>query len=83
MASVFLDKIYYCSPIFFQNFMIFMYGRKLLAQRYGTEYEVAFKHFMAKKYDSLPSEIAVQASELRQLIQHAKKNSPDNDTGNH
>ncbi len=42
------ENIYYRSPIFIQNWLTSLYGRKLMQERYGRLYEQKMKELRMK-----------------------------------
>jgi len=70
------DIIYKKSPIWFQNFIISVYGYKLYKQRYGKEYLFWLKYYKEKDYSDLENELANQEKEFISFFNYVSKQSP-------
>ncbi|HET6765592.1 MAG TPA: hypothetical protein VFH27_18060 [Longimicrobiaceae bacterium] len=74
MSKVY-DRIYGASPISVQNFLVTLYGRKLIKQRFGRVYAAALRHYVTKDYSNAAAEAELQNAELRRLLRHAVDHS--------
>src|SRR5690554_1290098 len=71
----FIDKIYKCTPIFMQNFMISVSGYLRNRKRYGKAY---YRHrLFLKEFDkyTLEEKLKYQETELIKFIKYSYKNS--------
>lgn len=69
------DKLYDLLPVFLQNFIISMYGKKIFKQRYGQIYHEQFNKLIKQHYTNLNTEKEYQLKELKKIANHAKKNT--------
>ena len=75
MVSKF-QQIYDISPLWVQNILISLYGRKIYYQRYGRIYFEARKKFLESDYSNLLKEEDLQLERLKSFIKFAILKSP-------
>lgn len=71
-----LDKIYNNSPVFFQNFIISLYGYYWKNRRYGGAFKKYVKIYKERESFTQEEWRAFQTGELRHLLCHAFENVP-------
>jgi len=67
-------KLYDISPIFFQNIMTSIYGRKLMKKRYGNTYNIHLEFLRNNFYEM--DHYAFQLKSLNNLLQYISIKSP-------
>lgn len=71
-----LLKIYYKTPIFFQNFLLTLYGFYLYRQRYCGKFHRYVKELKETEWLSREELEEIQNARLRRMIKHCYQNVP-------
>ena len=70
------EIIYNVSPYWIQNILITYYGKKVIAERYGTIYFDELNRLLNNDYSNYDKEISNQKNELIRFIKFAVNKSP-------
>ena len=70
-----INKIYQYCPIVIQNFIITVYGLKLIRERYGFYYKKKLNYYLYIEENNIEQLKKNQLDELKSLILHAKEKS--------
>ena len=71
-----IEKLYEKSPIWFQNWMISLYGAKLAHLRYGNEYHVFLDYLKQRDVSNPQVQKRIQNQLFLDFLHYAVKNSP-------
>jgi phenylacetate-CoA ligase len=72
----FLTKLYQKSPVFFQNFMVSVYGWLWMKRRFGGAFEEELKGFKDREFWTKDQWVIYQNKKLQELLRHAKETVP-------
>tara|TARA_B100001063_G_C16752530_1_gene551106 strand:+ start:603 stop:1970 length:1368 start_codon:yes stop_codon:yes gene_type:complete len=74
MRSI-INKIYYYSPVILQNFIITIYGLKLIRERYGFYYKKKLNYYLNIEKNNIEQLKKIQLQEFKSLLKNAKEKS--------